>query len=191
TGASGPLSCGALGAPAAASIGRLLERCALQIGPARGHYTTPESVADIEALRRAASYERLVLYGTSYGTKVALQYAPRYPAHVEALLLDSVVPPHGPEPLALPTFRAMPAVRSALRGDPGPLVRLHLLSLGLIPSVPRVPVENSPPIDEALFAATSCEEMPFPWQRASPPATRLAEARAAVRALPSADFYPF
>ena len=266
TGASGPLSCGALGAPAAASIGRLLERCALQIGPARGDYTTPESVADIEALRRAEGYERLVLYGTSYGTKVALQYAARYPAHVEALLLDSVVPANGPEPLALPSFRAMPAVlselcssracagisasplrdiarlarrlrkralrgvafdgagqrssaavsesdlleilqagdlnpalrallpaavRSALRGDPGPLVRLHLLSLGLIPSVPRVPVENSPPIDEALFAATSCEETPFPWQRASPPARRLAEARAAVRALPSADFYPF
>src|SRR5207249_8574930 len=68
---------------------------------------------------------------------------------------------------------------------------LHLLSLGLIPSVPRVPVENSPPIDEALFATTSCEETPFPWQRASPPARRLVEARAAVRALPRNDFYPF
>ena len=266
TGASGPLSCAALSAPVGASIGRLLERCALQIGPARGDYTTPESVADIEALRRAAGYERLVLYGTSYGTKVALQYAARYPTHVEALLLDSVVPANGPEPLALPSFRAMPAVlgelcanracagitasplrdmarlarrlrkralrgaafdgagqrataavsesdlleilqagdlnpalrallpaavRSALRGDPGPVVRLHLLSLGLIPSVPRVPVENSPPIDEALFATTSCEETLFPWQRASAPAKRLAEARAAVRALPRTDFYPF
>lgn len=266
TGASGPLGCAALSAPVAASVGRLLERCAFQIGPARGAYTTAESVADIESLRRAAGYERLVLYGTSYGTKVALQYAARYPAHVEALLLDSVVPANGPEPLALPSFRAMPAVlgelcsnhacagitsdplrdiarlarrlhkralrgtafdgagqrssatvsesdllvilqagdlnpalrallpaavRSALRGDPGPLVRLHLLSLGVIPSVPRVPVENSPPIDEALFAATSCEETPFPWQRASPPARRLAEARAVVHALPRADFYPF
>jgi pimeloyl-ACP methyl ester carboxylesterase len=266
TGASTPLSCAALNTPAFASVGRILERCALQIGPARGAYTTPESVADIESLRRAAGYERLVLYGTSYGTKVALQYAARYPARVEALLLDSVVPANGPEPLGLPSFRAMPAVlgelcsdhacagitsdplgdvaalarrlrrralrgaafdgaghrsaatisggdvlqilqagdlnpalralfpaavRSALRGDPGPLVRLHLLSLGLIPSVPRVPVENSPPVDEALFAATSCEETPFPWQRASPPAPRLAEARAAVRALPSSVFFPF
>src|SRR4030088_1812699 len=84
TGASGPLSCAALSAPGGASIGRLLERCALQIGPARGHYTTPESVADIEALRRAAGYERLVLYGTSYGTKVALEYAARSPQRAEA-----------------------------------------------------------------------------------------------------------
>src|SRR5439155_3007942 len=114
TGASGPLSCAALSAPAGAPIPRLLERCALQIGPARGDYTTPESVADIEALRRAAGYERLVLYGTSYGTKVALQYAARYPGRVEALLLDSVVPADGPEPLALPSFLAMPAVLGEL-----------------------------------------------------------------------------
>jgi pimeloyl-ACP methyl ester carboxylesterase len=30
-----------------------------------------------------------VLYGTSYGTKVALEYAERYPQHVEAMVLDS------------------------------------------------------------------------------------------------------
>ena len=266
TGTSDPLSCRAFAAPATGSVGRLLERCALQIGPARGAYTTQESVADVESLRRAAGYERLVLYGTSYGTKVALQYAARYPTHVEALVLDSVVPANGPEPLAIPSFGAIPAVlaelcsnhacanitanplrdlarltarlrrrplrgsafdgaghrraarvsesdllqilqagdlnpalrallpaavRSALRGDPAPLVRLHLLALGLIPSVPRQPVENSPPIDEALFAATSCEETPFPWQRERPPATRLSEALAAVHALPSGDFFPF
>jgi pimeloyl-ACP methyl ester carboxylesterase len=92
-----------------------------------------------------------------------------------------------------PALRALlpAAVRSALRGDPDPLVRLHLLSLGLIPSVPNVPVENSPPIDEALFASTSCEETPFPWQRGASPATRLAEAIAAVRTLPGRDFFPF
>jgi pimeloyl-ACP methyl ester carboxylesterase len=266
TGASDPLSCAALSVAPTGGLGRLLERCALQIGPARGAFTTAESVADIDAVRRAAGYERLVLYGTSYGTKVALQYAARYPAHVEALVLDSVVPPDGPEPLALPSFQAIPgvlgelcashacagitadpladlarlagrlrtralrgsaydgaghrssstlsesdllqilqagdlnpalrallpaAVRSALRGDPDPLVRLHLLSQGLIPSVPNVPVENSPAIDEALFVVTSCEETPFPWQRQLGPAARLAEALARVNALPSGDFFPF
>src|SRR5438876_2168056 len=114
TGSSDPLTCPALAAPATGSLGRLLERCALQIGPARGAYTTQESVADIESLRRAMGYERLVLYGTSYGTKVALQYAARYPAHVEALVLDSVVPADGPEPLALPSFHAIPAVLDEL-----------------------------------------------------------------------------
>ena len=33
--------------------------------------------------------------------------------------------------------------------------------------------------------------MPFPWQRSAPAATRLAEATGALKALPSADFYPF
>ena len=46
-------------------------------------------------------YEKLVLYGTSYGTKVALEYAERYPENVEALVLDSVVLPEGPEPFSL------------------------------------------------------------------------------------------
>lgn len=266
TGASEPLGCAAFHGSLSSPVGQLIEHCALQIGPRRGDFTTAESVADIEALRAAAGYQRLVLYGTSYGTKVALQYATRYPSHVEALVLDSVVPPTGPEPLNVPTFQAIPgalselcsqnacagitanpladiarlaarvrvhplhgvaydgrghrsrasvsesdlleilqagdlnpalrallpaAVRSALRGDPGPLVRLHLLSLGLIPTVPKVPVENSPPVDEALFAATSCEETLFPWKREATAATRLAEADAAAGALPSGTFYPF
>jgi pimeloyl-ACP methyl ester carboxylesterase len=90
--------------------GQAIVRCAGQIGPARAFYTTPNSVADIEAIRRAGGYEKLVLYGTSYGTKVAEQYAQAYPTHVEALVLDSVVPPNGPEPFSRPTFAAVPRV---------------------------------------------------------------------------------
>src|SRR5439155_23976766 len=249
-----------------ANAAHALERCALEIGPARGSYTTQESVQDIEALRLAAGYGKLVLYGTSYGTKVALEYAARYPEHTEALLLDSVVPVDGPEPFATPTFQALgsalneicergacagithnplgdiasliarlrkralhgvaydgkghrspaslgeqglleiieagdlnptlrallpAAVRSALRHDPEPLLRLHRLAEGLVPSLPRQPVESAQPVDEALFVATSCEETPFPWRRDAPPATRMAEALAALHALPAADFYPF
>jgi pimeloyl-ACP methyl ester carboxylesterase len=106
TGASDPLSCGALSS-LSGSASQAFERCALEIGPARGGYTTQESVADIEAIRQAAGYEKLVLYGTSYGTKVAEEYAERYPQHVESLLLDSVVPPNGPEPFSIPTFQAI------------------------------------------------------------------------------------
>ena len=211
TGASDPLSCSAFEAFSATPVSQLFEQCASEIGPARGAFTTQESVQDIEALRQAGGYEKLVLYGTSYGTKVALEYAERYPQNVEALVLDSVVPPEGPEPFAIPTFQAIAgvldelcangacagvtsnpvgdiaslaaqlrkralsgsvydgsgkrhtstldesglldileagdlnpalrallpaAVRSALRHDPDPLLRLHLLSEGLIPSVP-------------------------------------------------------
>jgi pimeloyl-ACP methyl ester carboxylesterase len=266
TGTSSPLGCAAFNGSPSSPVAQLVEHCALQIGPRRGDFTTAESVADIESLRAAMGYQRLVLYGTSYGTKVALQYAARYPSYTEALVLDSAVPAAGPEPLDVATFKAIPAalaelcsrhacagitanplgdmarlaarmrvrplrgvaydgrgrrsrstvsesdlleilqagdlnpalrallpaaVRSALRKDAGPLVRLHLLSLGLIPTVPNVPVENSPPVDEALFAATSCEETPFPWKREAAAATRLAEATAAAAGLPGATFYPF
>jgi len=85
----------------------VVNRCTQELGSARGAYTTVESVEDIEALRRAAGYEKLVLYGTSYGTKVALDYAERYPQNVEALVLDSTEAPNGPDPFHLSTFKAM------------------------------------------------------------------------------------
>jgi pimeloyl-ACP methyl ester carboxylesterase len=113
TGTSDPLSCGALSG-LSGSASQAFERCALEIGPARGGYTTQESVEDIEAIRQAAGYEKLVLYGTSYGTKVAEEYAERYPQHVESLLLDSVVPPNGPEPFSIPTFQAIGSVLGEL-----------------------------------------------------------------------------
>ena len=51
--------------------------------------------------------------------------------------------------------------------------------------------ERSQEIDEALFATTTCEESPFPWQRSAPPSTRLAEALGFLHSQPAADFYPF
>jgi pimeloyl-ACP methyl ester carboxylesterase len=114
TGSSDPLSCGALSSPSGGSASQAFEHCALELGPARGGYTTQESVEDIEAIRQAAGYEKLVLYGTSYGTKVAEEYAERYPQHVESLVLDSVVPPNGPEPFSIPTFQAIASVLGEL-----------------------------------------------------------------------------
>jgi pimeloyl-ACP methyl ester carboxylesterase len=116
TGLSHPLSCPAFehltggGSPGAVAI------CAGQIGPTRGLYTTADTVADIEAIRQAGGYEKLVLYGTSYGTKVAERYAQTYPSHVEGLVLDSVVPPSGPEPFDLTTFEAVGRVLRQLCG---------------------------------------------------------------------------
>jgi pimeloyl-ACP methyl ester carboxylesterase len=112
-GLSGPLSCHAFERPNLYhGFGALIEACAAQLGPTRSLYTTADSVADIEAIRQAGGYEKLVLYGTSYGTKVAEQYAQDHPGHVEALVLDSVVPPNGPEPLSRTTFAAIPRVLS-------------------------------------------------------------------------------
>ncbi len=110
-GLSAPLSCHAFERPSLYhTFGALLEACGDQLGPTRTLYTTADTVADIEAIRQAGGYEKLVLYGTSYGTKVAEQYAQDYPSHVEALVLDSVVPPNGPETLQQATFAAIPRI---------------------------------------------------------------------------------
>jgi pimeloyl-ACP methyl ester carboxylesterase len=92
-------------------------RCGSEIGPERAFYTTADSVADLEAIRRAGGYEKLLLYGTSYGTKLAEEYAQAYPQRVEALVLDSVVPPAGPDPLNRPTFAALGGVLRAMCRD--------------------------------------------------------------------------
>jgi pimeloyl-ACP methyl ester carboxylesterase len=131
-GLSGALACHALERPDLfRSFGALIHTCAGQLGPTRSLYTTADTVADIEAIRQAGGYEKLVLYGTSYGTKVAEDYARAYPTHVEALVLDSVVAPNGPEPLERATFAAVPRIlrqlcsaRACAHTTPDPLADL-------------------------------------------------------------------
>jgi pimeloyl-ACP methyl ester carboxylesterase len=108
TGASGALSCKALGNRG--SIVKLAQSCANELGPARGFYRTADTVADIESLRVAGGYDKLVLFGVSYGTKVAEDYAAAYPNNVEALVLDSVVLPEGPDPFQRSTLSDAPRV---------------------------------------------------------------------------------
>jgi pimeloyl-ACP methyl ester carboxylesterase len=80
--------------------------CARTIGSKRRYFTTPETVADIDALRVALGARRLTLDGISYGTFVAERYALRYPTRVARLVLDSVVPQQGVDPLLLDAYNA-------------------------------------------------------------------------------------
>jgi pimeloyl-ACP methyl ester carboxylesterase len=56
-------------------------------------YTTSVAVGDLDSVRVALGYERINLYGASYGTRVAQHYLRRFPAHTRSLILDGVVPP--------------------------------------------------------------------------------------------------
>lgn len=56
-------------------------------------YTTSVAVADLEALRQAIGAPKLNVYGGSYGTRVAQEYARQFPEGVRSLVLDGVVPP--------------------------------------------------------------------------------------------------
>ena len=116
TGSSGRLACPAFDR-GVTSIVDAAAACANQLGPQRGFYRTSDSVDDIEALRVESGYQKLVLFGVSYGTKVALDYAAKYPANVESLVLDSVVPPEGSDVLNISTFKTMPRALGELCGN--------------------------------------------------------------------------
>jgi pimeloyl-ACP methyl ester carboxylesterase len=88
--------------------------CAAKLGVRRAIFTTYETVSDIEDLRVALGVERLTLLGVSYGTKVAEEYARRFPDHTAALVLDSPVYPGGPSLLNLEWTRSYARVLRAL-----------------------------------------------------------------------------
>jgi pimeloyl-ACP methyl ester carboxylesterase len=49
-------------------------------------------VEDLEQARVALGYERINLYGVSYGSRLALTYLKQYPELVRSLILDGIVP---------------------------------------------------------------------------------------------------
>ena len=55
-------------------------------------YNTAQNAADIEALRQAMGYDKINLYGTSYGTRLALTALRDQPAGIRSAVIDSVDP---------------------------------------------------------------------------------------------------
>jgi pimeloyl-ACP methyl ester carboxylesterase len=78
------------------------------------------------------------------------------------------------------------AMRSALRGDPAPIIRLARRAA-------EVEGGGSDPrfLSATLYAATVCTEQTFPWDWQAATKTRLVEARAAVNAIPLDELTPF
>jgi pimeloyl-ACP methyl ester carboxylesterase len=116
TGASGALRCPGLQQATTATVDQetaLASTCASALGPNRRFYSTADHVADLEAVRQSLGLGRIGLYGVSYGTKLALAYAAAFPATVERLLLDSVLPVDGPDPLNATVARELPATLAA------------------------------------------------------------------------------
>lgn len=99
TGGSNLLKCSLYGPSLAEYLGDFypadrVRRCAREwSGKADpSAYTTDNMAEDLDELRAALGYERLNLYGISYGTRAALVYMRRYPQRVRASILHGVVP---------------------------------------------------------------------------------------------------
>lgn len=62
-------------------------------------YATADAVMDADAVRGALAYDRVNLLGVSYGTRVALEYARRYPERVRTVTLRGLHTPDSRFPL--------------------------------------------------------------------------------------------
>lgn len=115
TGASGLLRCPNLErAGPRFPRGARGEACAQHLGVRRSFYTSVDSAEDIEALRIRLGAPQIAFYALSYGTRVAVEYARRYPQRVERMILDSPVAPDAPDSLARETLAAVPRVLHTL-----------------------------------------------------------------------------
>ena len=62
-------------------------------GVAAKNFTTLAAVDDIADVLHALGYNRVVVFGASYGSREALHFARRHPEMVESMILDGVAPP--------------------------------------------------------------------------------------------------
>lgn len=98
TGGSNKLACDVdddrAGKPDDATVTREMQACIDTLSKRADlrHYGTTEAIADLDAVRAAIGARQINLYGVSYGTRVAQQYAMRHPQQTRSIVLDSVVP---------------------------------------------------------------------------------------------------
>lgn len=71
-----------------------IKACAAELGKKADlrQYTNIQAQDDMDDVRAWLGYERINLYGGSYGTRAALVYLKRHPEHVRSLVLDALVP---------------------------------------------------------------------------------------------------
>jgi pimeloyl-ACP methyl ester carboxylesterase len=69
-----------------------LKACREGFGADVRQYGTPQAVADLEDVISALGYDRVNLWGASYGTRLALTFLREKPARVRSAVLDGVAP---------------------------------------------------------------------------------------------------
>ena len=99
TGGSNGLRCDLYGGRLQAYLGDLLPIEAIKVCRAEWErranlrlYTTPIAMDDLDEVRAALGYERINLFGTSYGTRAALVYMRQHPGRVRSVILKGVTP---------------------------------------------------------------------------------------------------
>lgn len=84
-------------------------------------YTTPIAMDDLDDVRAYLGYDKINVYGGSYGTRAALVYMRQHGDRVRAAILDGVAPPNMRLPLYFPrdTQRAFELLAKDCAADDG------------------------------------------------------------------------
>jgi len=90
---------------------QLVKACAEKYRQQVPFYTTPYAVQDLDAVRQTLGYEKINLWGVSYGTRVALEYMRNFPKQTRTAILDGVAPVQ----IALPKYFQIDAQASLQR----------------------------------------------------------------------------
>ena len=96
TGESDPLDCGI--AESEFGVGTreyqrsAVARCATELGPRAAGYTTAVTADDFDAVRAHLGIDKVIAYGSSYGTYLMTVYAQRHPEHVQSVVLAGAYP---------------------------------------------------------------------------------------------------
>lgn len=124
----------------------LVKSCLADFGHDASQFTTAVSIRDFEHVRTALGLRQWNLVGTSYGTRVAFEYARAFPRSIRSMVLDSVVPPNvvlGAEISQRSQF-ALDALFERCERDPAcrkTFPNLKLVAMSLFESLKAEPVK--------------------------------------------------
>ncbi len=100
TGQSHPLDCPPSEDPLSSSDDEVLEQelthCLNQLDADLDLYTTSIAMDDLDQVRAALGYDKINMYGVSYGTRAALTYLRQHEDRVRTVILDGVLPQDEP-----------------------------------------------------------------------------------------------
>ncbi|HEX2734886.1 MAG TPA: alpha/beta fold hydrolase [Polyangiaceae bacterium] len=85
-----------------------VRQCLAKLDADPSRYTTPAALADLTRVLDALGYQRVNLWGGSYGTRVALAFAQQFPERTRRMVLDGAAPTD----IELPLFVGRDAERA-------------------------------------------------------------------------------
>jgi pimeloyl-ACP methyl ester carboxylesterase len=82
--------------PASSAWAEMADACRDALGDRIGLVSTAATVRDLDLIRQALGEETIDWFGTSYGTRLGVEYLRRFPDRVRSMVLDGAMDPAAP-----------------------------------------------------------------------------------------------